>query len=117
MSVKVYFNEVVQVLINILMNSKDELVDCKKESKKIDITMVDDNDSAKIIIHNNGPLIKESIIHKVFDHNFTTKSEDKGTGLGLYMSKLIIENNHKGKIYAENINDGVSFIISLPVNN
>ena len=55
-------------------------------------------------------------IVKVFESNFTTKSESKGTGLGLYMSKIIIEDNMDGKILAKNINElnGVEFKIYIP---
>lgn len=112
--VSVLKNEIVQVLINILMNSKDELVEIEKEEKLVEITTKDLDDFAEITVFNNGPLIPKEYLEKIFIHDFTTKTEDKGTGLGLYMSKLIIEKKHNGKIYAENQNNGVKFIIRLP---
>lgn len=56
--------------------------------------------------------IPEDVISKVFDPYFSTK--EKGTGIGLYMSKIIIEKNMQGHISIKNLDDGVQFIISLP---
>jgi len=60
--------------------------------------------------------IYESIIEKIFDPHFSTKDEKSSTGLGLYMSKMIIEKHLKGAITAQNINVGACLTVSIPLN-
>jgi len=87
-----YENELIQVFINILNNARDELI--KKQDQirlvKIIVKKVD----SKIIIsfHDNAGGIPDEILANIFQSHFTTKDEDDGTGIGLYMSKMIIEN-------------------------
>jgi len=64
-------------------------------------------------IANNAGSIPEKILENIFDPYFTTKQQSKGTGLGLYMAKTIIEQNMGGKISIKNLDDGVSFIIEI----
>ncbi len=113
-----YENELKQSLLNIFNNAKDAILQKRdKESfeaiLKIEIK-IDDN-FAKIIIQNNGGEIERDIIDRIFEPYFTTKFETQGTGIGLYMTKIIIEKNLKGKIEVKNINQGVSFKITLPI--
>ena len=113
-----YENELKQALLNILNNAKDALL-IKKENKKFDATIKiivkKQDDKLKIEISNNGDNIKNDIIDRIFEPYFTTKFETQGTGIGLYMTKSIIETNMKGKIEVENIKDGVKFIITLNI--
>jgi len=102
-------NEFAQVIMSLISNAKDALIENKVKNAKITINLSDD----KIIISNNGTGIDEEIINRVFEPYFTTKEQGRGTGMGLYMSKMIIENNMNGKISVENIDDGVSFTITL----
>ena len=113
-----YENELKQSLLNILNNAKDALVS-KKENHNfnaiIHISLIQENNHIKIEITNNGGNIKDDIIDRIFEPYFTTKFEHQGTGIGLYMTKSIIETNMKGKIEVENINDGVKFSITLNI--
>ncbi len=81
------------------------------ESAEIDIKIIEN----KILIHDNAKGIDESIIDRVFEPYFTTKAQGEGTGIGLYMSKMIIEDNMKGKISVKNENGGALFSIELNV--
>jgi signal transduction histidine kinase len=67
-----------------------------------------------VTISNNGGNISDEIMERIFEPYFTTKFETQGTGIGLYMCKTIVETNMQGQITAQNIKDGVSFIIHLP---
>jgi len=105
--VNVYKNEIIQVLIDLIKNSIDEFENRNIEKRVIRLK----TDGKKIIYEDNAGGIPENIKDKIFDFHFTTK--ENGTGLGLYMSKIIIEEHHNGKIEVENIENGVRFIINL----
>jgi len=106
-----YENELMQVVLNLLKNSEDAY-DCKDiKNKKIIITI----DSHKLSIEDNAGGIDNDIIGKIFDPYFSTKGKN-GTGLGLYMSKMIVEEHCNGKISAKNIENGVIFGIVLSKN-
>jgi PAS domain S-box-containing protein len=113
-----YENELKQALLNILNNAKDALL-MKKEKESfeahINISLKKDNEKMNLEITNNGGNIDEEILYKIFEPYFTTKFEMQGTGIGLYMTKSIIETNMKGKIEVENISEGVKFIITLNI--
>jgi len=106
-----YENEFKQAILNILSNAKDAIV-AKKAQKgkfqgKIAITIVEDT----IRIYNNGGAADVEVLERMFEPYFTTKFEDKGTGIGLYMTKMIIENSMGGEISAHNRDEGVEFTI------
>jgi nitrogen-specific signal transduction histidine kinase len=108
-----YKNEIAQVLINILQNAKDVLIH-KTGEKKVSIKSYDTEKYIFLSIEDNGGGIPKDIIGRVFEPYFTTKFQSQGTGIGLYMSKTIIESNLNGKIAVENTKDGAKFIIELP---
>ncbi len=96
-------NQLIQVIINLLNNAKDEFDKIDKSAKKYIFIDSYKKDSEYIIkIKDNAGGIKKEIIGKIFEQHFTTKSDVDGTGIGLFMSKEIIEKNAKGKISAYN---------------
>lgn len=111
-----YKNELKQVFLNILNNAVDVLEDREIENKQIFLKIDADNEFLKISIRDNAGGIPIEIIDDVFNPYFSTKSEKNGTGIGLYIAKVIIENNMHGEIDVENINHGAQFIIKLPLD-
>ncbi len=97
-----YTNEVKQVIINILKNAKDALIERKVENPTIFIEIFKQENSNILKISDNGGGIDSKIINYIFDPYFSTKDSKNGTGLGLYMSKMIIENNCNGKLNVYN---------------
>ncbi|MAC84312.1 MAG: hypothetical protein CL624_09275 [Arcobacter sp.] len=107
-----YENEFSQILLNFINNSKDAFESKKIEKPFIEIRAEElDNKIIKMTISDNAGGINEDIIQKIFNPYFTTKFTSQGTGLGLYMTKLIIENNMGGKVSVENFQDGTRFSI------
>jgi signal transduction histidine kinase len=112
---KVYVNEMKQVILNLVTNAKDAIVERHIDKGHIRINAYREGDQVIISVHDNGGGIDETIIHKIYEPYFTTKFASKGTGIGLYMSKLIIEEHMNGEIRVTNENDGACFTLSLPV--
>jgi len=113
-TVFIHINEIVQVILNILKNSYDNFISKNIQNPHISIeTSYDNNKNPQIIFKDNGGGIPEDILPKIFDPYFSTKDEKNGTGLGLYMSKMIIEEHNNGKLSCYNENDGVVFKISF----
>jgi len=108
-------NELSQVLLNIITNAKDALVSNKIEKPTIKITISKIFNNLIVKIKDNANGVDEEIIDKIFEPYFTTKGKDQGTGIGLYMSKLIIEKNMHGKIEVTNDKEGAVFRITLPI--
>lgn len=113
---KMAVGELSQVIINILNNAKDILITKEKIAEKwVKIGLYKSSDKVIIYIEDNGGGVPENIIDKIFNPYFTTKHQSQGTGLGLHMSKDIIEKHFDGKLYIENMQNGAKFIIELPV--
>jgi two-component system, NtrC family, C4-dicarboxylate transport sensor histidine kinase DctB len=108
-------NEFSQVLLNIITNAKDALVSNKIEKPTIKITISKIFNNLIVKIKDNANGVDEEIIDKIFEPYFTTKGKDQGTGIGLYMSKIIIEKNMHGKIEVTNDKEGAVFRITLPI--
>ena len=113
----IHVNEVVQVLINIVKNAQDALVSNKKDNRKITIHSCVQNNLVIIKIQDNAGGIDDKVIKKIFDAYFSTKNDKNGTGLGLYMSKKIIEEHNKGFLKVYNKEEGAVFEIQLEESN
>ncbi|MEA2099846.1 MAG: HAMP domain-containing sensor histidine kinase [Campylobacterota bacterium] len=101
------------IFINLINNSKDAFNINNIQNRKITITLLEDDSYIKIVVSDNAGGIPLNIIDDIFKVNVTTKSEDKGTGIGLYMSKQIIE-KIDATIDVKNIENGALFTIALP---
>lgn len=112
--IKTHINEIKQVILNLLKNAEDVLMEKKVEEAKISLTVQNDNEYVSIEVEDNGGGVAEDVMEKVFDPYFSTKKAKEGTGLGLYMSKTIVEEHCGGKLLLENKNDGALFSIKIP---
>ena len=106
-------NEFSQVLLNIMINAKDALLEQNVADPTITIEIGSDGGKSFVTITDNAGGIPEAIIGKVFDPYFTTKGADRGTGLGLFMSKTIVEKNMGCSLSVRNLDRGAQFRIEL----
>ena len=104
-----YKSEFSQVVLNIINNAIDVLKERDIKNKKINIKIY----GSKIEIEDNAGGIPEEIKDKIFEPYFTTKFQSQGTGIGLYMSKIIITQHFNGQLFAYNSNDGAVFVIKV----
>ena len=121
---KGFKNDFIQSFLNLLNNSKDALVETSEQKKLIfiDIEAIDDG-QIRIKVKDNAGGIPEDIIDRIFESRFTTKTQAGGTGIGLYMTKEMIENHMNGKLEVENVAyiydelayKGAEFTIHLPI--
>ena len=100
-------------ILNIINNAKDAFIDKEIDNKKITIVIEEDESKIIIAIQDNAGGIPENIIDKIFDPYFSTKEEKNGTGLGLYMSKIIIQEELNAQIRVTNENSGALFKIFI----
>lgn len=110
---KTFPNELLQVILNLVNNAKDVLVENKIHNPKITLTTSKSAKDNTISVCDNGGGIPKDILPKIGKQYFTTKTE-KGTGLGIYMSIIIVEQHLNGSLKWENIDDGACFTILLP---
>jgi C4-dicarboxylate-specific signal transduction histidine kinase len=101
------------VLLNLIKNAKDALVENQIKNPKIRIKSSMMSDKLVVEICDNGGGIDESIIDKIFAPYFSTKDQKHGTGLGLYMSKMIIDEHLNGRLSVYNTEEGVCFKIEI----
>lgn len=114
-SILTYKNELLQVFLNMLSNSKDAFIECNKKEGKIIFTSSTNNSNITFTISDTAGGIPSSIINRIFEPYFSTKDEQHGTGLGLYMSAIIIEKHLKGTIMVSSDLEGTTFTITLPL--
>ncbi len=104
-----YENELKQVILNLVKNAEDALLEKEVKDPVIDIII----DKKSIAVMDNAGGIPEDIVDKIFDPYFSTKKKKDGTGLGLYMSKIIVEEHCGGKLTVSNSKKGAVFLIVL----
>jgi signal transduction histidine kinase len=108
-----YPNEFLQVLLNILINARDALTERVVGDPRVLITIDSAGDRAVLTIADNAGGIPEEIMDRIFEPYFTTKGPQAGTGVGLFMSKTIVEKNMGGRLSARNTPDGAEFRIEV----
>ncbi len=110
-----YKNELMQVIMILLNNSRDAVVGNKIEKPQVIVDLLHRDAKIEIRVKDNGGGIDEVIMDRIFEPYFTTKFKSDGTGVGLYMSKMIIEDSIGGELVLENDDDGVlaTLILSL----
>jgi len=106
---RAFENEMIQVVLNLIQNSEEALLENKVENPEIRLIV----DGMSLRVADNAGGINPKIIEKIFDPYFSTKFSKEGTGLGLYMSKIIVEDHCGGKLSVENIQDGAVFRIEM----
>ena len=106
-------NEYSQVLLNLLSNAKTAIVSSGSAEGRVTISLESRNGFGCIILSDNGGGIPVKSVDRIFEPYFSTKP--LGTGIGLYMSKMIVERSMKGSIVAKNIAGGAEFTISVPL--
>jgi len=109
-----YPNELKQVLLNLIKNAQDALLELKVETPKIEIRTYKEADTYLLEVRDNAGGVPQALQKRIFEPYFSTKKESEGTGLGLYMSKIIIEEHCKGKLEVHNSHEGAVFRIALP---
>ncbi|RLA70555.1 MAG: hypothetical protein DRG24_06745 [Epsilonproteobacteria bacterium] len=112
-SIEMYDSELMQVFLNLFKNAQDTLKEERIKEPKITIITQNTQEGLTVEVIDNGGGVAEKDMAHIFDPYFSTKSEKTGTGLGLYMSKTIINTHHKGNISVRNTKDGACFTITL----
>lgn len=112
---KLVKQEVQQVLVNLINNSIDALETATTSSKYIRIELAHLEESVSIAITDNGTGIPAELTDSLFELASSGKSTEKGSGIGLWISKHIIEDRHKGKLYFDDGHaPGARFVVELP---
>ncbi len=108
-------NKLTQVLLNILSNAKDAFVQNGVKNRELCIKTYKKDDFTYLEIIDNALGMKDEIKDKMYEPYFTTKHQSSGTGLGLFISKIIIENSFEGEIYHTNTQNGSKFELKFPI--
>jgi PAS domain S-box-containing protein len=114
-----YPHNVCQILMNIITNAKDQFIKTDINEKIIDLKIYHKDENIIFALKNNGGIIPENIIDDIFNKSFSTKSNDPGNGLGLYISKKIADEHLNGKLWVENIKEeeSVVFYLQIPLDS
>ena len=112
-----YKKELEHIIMNIIANARDAFENTQNEEKLIHLQTFVKNNLFVIKIADNAGGIEDALIDRIFEPYFTTKETNKGTGLGLYMSKKILQEHLNGDIFVQNTKDGAEFSIILDIEN
>ena len=107
-------NELAQVVINLLQNAKEVMTERQTLQKRIVVEVAATEDGVRLSVEDSGGGIDEAVLPRIFEPYFTSKHASKGTGLGLFMAKMIVEQRFGGRIWACNGPIGAKFVIELP---
>ncbi len=116
-TIETYPNELVYVLLNLIKNAEDAIVIREIDAPLIVVRTMKEGEYAVIEVEDNAGGIEPEIMGKIFDPYFTTKENSGGTGLGLYMSKTIIEDHCNSKIEVKNGSMGAIFRLLFPLHH
>lgn len=113
-------NEFTQVMLNLIANARDAILQRRsegipREEDRISIAVSLQRERVQVEVADNGCGISDEVAHRIFEPYFTTKREGEGTGIGLYMSRLIVEESMGGKLSFSSGEEGTAFRIGLPV--
>ena len=108
-----YPNEYSQVILCILHNARDVILERGLEKAQVNINSFREDEKVVVTVSDNAGGISSDVIEKIFDPYFTTKSPDKGTGVGLFLAKKIIEESMAGRLMAYNTGNGAEFRIEV----
>lgn len=118
--IECYKNEIIQVFLNILNNGAEAILNNNRDKEKYSSALtinIDSNETNVIVqIKDNGPGILPDVQERLFEPFYTTKADGGGTGLGLYICKIIVEEKHSGKLtFVSEVREGTIFTIVLPI--
>ncbi len=115
-----YENEMKQVFLNLLANAKDAILERREKTRaqpeeqgRVALEFAQKGGKILVRVSDNGGGIPEGVLERIFEPYFSTKEQGRGTGIGLYMSKMIVEGNMGGRISARNIDGGAEFSIEV----
>ncbi len=111
--INTYPNELKHVVMNLINNAQDALEEREIQNPSIKISTLNHNGYVVITIEDNAGGIDKSIMDRIFEPYFSTKSKKEGTGLGLYMSKIMVEEHLSGKLNVENTKYGAKFTVTI----
>lgn len=111
-----YYNDMTHVIFNLLNNARDAIVDVHPDERNIAVKVSDEGDMIRISVFNTGEGIDPQYSQRIFEPYFTTREESGGTGLGLYISRCIVEDRLNGSISMKNVKGGVEFDVTIPAS-
>jgi signal transduction histidine kinase len=112
-----HVNELIQVLVNIIKNSVDNFEVTATDAPHLLVTTSEEHGQCSIKICDNGGGIAVDAMERIFEPYFSTKSDKNGTGLGLYMSRIIVEDHCQGTLRAYNSQEGACFVVTVPTDH